>query len=221
MKEIRLTKTDFMNGMRCRKMVWLDKHHPELRKLSAEVQALFDQGNSFGDKAMGMFGEHEEMTAYTEEGRIDCTEMIKRTKNAIEKGTRVICEAAFATDNLYCAVDTLKREDQSNTGEPTYSMYEVKNAPEVEPWFIMDASFQYYIASKSVKIDKVFIVTHGENDTFETMNVNRLVLGTQKGISTLIDHVKAAIKSSKEPTIQCGKDCEEPYRCPYWDYCHN
>ena len=51
MKKIRLTKTDFMNGMRCGKMVWLDKHHLELRKLSAEVQALFDQGNAFGEKA--------------------------------------------------------------------------------------------------------------------------------------------------------------------------
>ncbi len=64
MKKIRLTKTDFMNGMRCGKMVWLAKHHPELRKLSAEVQARFDQGNASGDKAMGMFGEYEEMTTY-------------------------------------------------------------------------------------------------------------------------------------------------------------
>ena len=168
---------------------------------------------------MGMFGEYKEMTAYTEEGRIDCTEMIRRTKDAIKNGKRVICEAAFSADSLYCAVDILKREDQSDTSEPTYSMYEVKNAPEVEPWFILDASFQYYVASRSVKIDNVVIVTHGENDTFETMNVNRLVFGTQKGISTLIDHVKAAIESSKEPTIQCGKDCEEPYRCLYWDYC--
>ena len=219
MKKIRLTKTDFMNGMRCGKMVWLDKHHPELRKLSAEVQTLFDQGNAFGDKAMGMFGEYEEMTAYFEDGHIDCGTMIKRTKQAIKKGTRVICEAAFAEGGLYCAVDILKREDPSDTGEPTYSMYEVKNAPEVEPWFIMDASFQYHVASKTIKISNVYIVTNGKNNTFEMTKVTRLVEATQKGMPVFIDHVKAAIESSKEPTIHCGKDCEEPYRCPYWDYC--
>ena len=26
-----ITKTDFMRGMQCRKMLWLDKHKPSLR----------------------------------------------------------------------------------------------------------------------------------------------------------------------------------------------
>ena len=221
MIDIRLTKTDFMNGMRCGKMVWLDKHHPELKKLSPEVKELFARGNEFGDKAMGMFGEYEEMTAYFEDGHIDCGTMIKRTKEAIKKGTRVICEAAFTRDGLYCAMDILRLDEGCDPADPTYTMYEVKDAPDVEPWFIMDAAFQYYVASKTVKISKVFIVTHGENDTYETTIVTRLVEATQKGMPVFIDHVKAAIASSEEPTIPCGKDCDEPYRCPYWDNCHN
>ena len=218
---IRLTQTDFMNGMRCAKMIWLDKHHPELKKLSSEVKELFARGNEFGDKAMGMFGEYEEMSAYFEDGQIDCGAMIKRTKQAIKKGTRVICEAAFTRDGLYCAMDILRLDDGCDPADPTYTMYEVKDAPEVEPWFIMDAAFQYYVASKTIKISKVYIVTQGENDTYKSTKVTKYVEATQKGMPVLIDHVKAAIASSEEPTIPCGKDCEEPYRCPYWDYCHN
>ena len=89
MIDIRLTKTEFMNGMRCGKMVWLDNHHPELKKLSPEVKELFARGNEFGDKAMGMFGEYEEMSAYFEDGHIDCGTMIKRTKQAIRIGNRL------------------------------------------------------------------------------------------------------------------------------------
>ena len=224
MIDIRLTKTEFMNGMRCAKMVWLDKHHPELRKLSPEVKELFARGNEFGDKAMGMFGEYEEMTAYFEDGHIDCGTMIKRTKQAIKNGTRVICEAAFTRDGLYCAMDILRLDDgcdPADPADPTYTMYEVKDAPDVEPWFIMDAAFQYYVASKTIRISKVYIVTHGENDTCETTKVTGLVEATQKGMPVFIDHVKAAITTSEAVATPCGKDCEEPYRCPYWGYCHS
>ena len=59
-----ITKTDFMRGMQCPKMLWLDKHKPGLRVIEPEIQALLDAGNAFGDQAMGMFGPYEEMTVY-------------------------------------------------------------------------------------------------------------------------------------------------------------
>ena len=34
-----ITKTDFMRGMQCRKMLWLDRHKPGLRVIPPEVQA--------------------------------------------------------------------------------------------------------------------------------------------------------------------------------------
>ena len=59
-----LTKTDFMRGIQCPKMLWLDKHKPGLRVIPPEVRARLDAGNEFGDRAMGMFGPYEEMTVY-------------------------------------------------------------------------------------------------------------------------------------------------------------
>ena len=59
-----ITKTDFMRGMQCPKMLWLDKHKPKLKIIPPEVQRRLDAGNDFGDLAMGMFGPYEEMTVY-------------------------------------------------------------------------------------------------------------------------------------------------------------
>ena len=64
-----VTKTDFMRGMQCPKMLWLDKHKKEERIIPPEIQDLLDKGNEFGDRAMGMFGEFVEITTYTEDGR--------------------------------------------------------------------------------------------------------------------------------------------------------
>lgn len=212
---MRLTKCDFMRGVQCPKMLWLDKHKPQYKVIPPDVRERLDAGNVFGDKAMGMFGDYAEMTAHTADRRIDCTAMIANTQAHLEKGTPVICEDAFAAGDLYCAVDILRREENG-----TYSMYEVKNTEEVEPQFILDASFQYYIVSQSVKINKVYIVTHGENDTFVPHDVTKLVAATQIVLPALIREINAACDTTVEPNHPCNKHCETPYRCWYWDYCH-
>ena len=55
-----ITKTDFMRGMQCPKMLWLDKHKPSLKVIPPEIQEKLDAGNDFGDRAMGMFGPLEQ-----------------------------------------------------------------------------------------------------------------------------------------------------------------
>ena len=44
-----ITKTDFMRGMQCPKMLWLDKHKPGLKVIPPEIQEKLDAGNDFGD----------------------------------------------------------------------------------------------------------------------------------------------------------------------------
>ena len=111
-----ITKTDFMRGMQCRKMLWLDRHKPGLRVIPPEVQVRLDAGNDFGDRAMAMFGPYEEMTVYRPGTRIpDKQAMLARTQDALLRGVPVICEAAFSNYNNYCAVDLLRKTE---TGHP-------------------------------------------------------------------------------------------------------
>jgi len=196
-------------------MLWLDKHRPQYKVIPPDVRERLEAGNVFGDKAMGMFGEYVEMTAYTADGRIDCTAMIANTQAHLEAGTPVICEGAFAVGDLYCAVDILRSEENG-----AYSMYEVKNTAEVEPQFILDAAFQYYVVSQSVKVNKVYIVTHGANDTFVPHDVTELIAATQIVLPALIREINAACDTTIEPNRPCNKHCETPYRCWYWNYCH-
>ena len=56
-----LTKTDFMRGMQCPRMLWLDKHHPELKIIPPYIRDRLNKGNEFGDSMMGIFGPYEEV----------------------------------------------------------------------------------------------------------------------------------------------------------------
>ncbi len=212
-----LTKTDFMRGMQCPKMLWLDKHKPSLKVIPEEVQARLDAGNDFGDRAMGMFGPYEEMTVFRPGTRIpDKKKMAERTQEHLEKGTPVICEAAFIYYNNYCAVDILRKTPSG------YDLYEVKNSPGVQEQFVKDAAFQYYLLHRSrLKIGRIFIVIHGpdEADPFVPVDVTEEVRGKEKWINDHIWDLNRKQKEREEPSVAPGKQCTEPYECWYCGYC--
>ena len=213
-----ITKTDFMRGMQCPRMLWLDKHKPGLRVIPPEVQERLDAGNEFGDLAMGMFGPYEEMTVLRPGTRIpDKKAMLEKTQDALVRGVPVICEAAFSNYNNYCAADILRKTEKG------YDLYEVKNAPEVRDPFVRDAAFQYYIISRSgLRIGRIFIVTHGpdEKSPFVPVEITRQAKDCYAWIN---DHIWALNRMQKEPEevrAEPGPQCFSPYECWYYGYCH-
>ncbi len=213
-----ITKTDFMRGMQCRKMLWLDKHKPSLRVIPPEIQERLDAGNDFGDRAMGMFGPYEEMTVYLLGKQIpDKKAMIAKTQDALERGVEVICEAAFSNYNNYCAVDILRKTSSG------YDFYEVKNASEVHEQFIKDAGFQYYIISRCrVKIGHIYIVTHGpdEENPFVPVEITSQAKEYYRWINEHIWDLNRMQKEKDEIQVEPGEQCTSPYECWYYGYCH-
>ena len=212
-----ITKTDFMRGMQCPKMLWLDKHRPGLRVIPPEIQARLDAGNEFGDRAMGMFGPYEEMTVFRPGTRIpDKKKMAEKTALHLRLGTPVICEAAFLNYNNYCAADLLRKTD---TG---YDFYEVKNAPEVHEQFIRDAGFQYYIMNRcGVRIERIFIVTHGPDgeNPFVPVEITEQAKAYAPWVNEHIWDLNRMQKEKDEVAAEPGEQCTAPYECWYRDYC--
>ncbi len=213
-----ITKTDFMRGMQCPKMLWLDKHKPQFKVIPPEIQAKLDAGNDYGDRAMEMFGPYEEMTVYRPGTQIpDKKAMVQRTLEHLEAGTDVICEAAFMNYNNYCAVDILRKTESG------YDIYEVKNAPEVREQFVKDVAFQYYIVSRcGLKIGKVYLVLHGEDEInpFVPVEVTDQVKNLYSWINDHIWDLNRLQKKEQELDISPGGQCNEPYECWYYGYCH-
>ena len=168
---------------------------------------------------MGMFAPYEEMTVYRPGTTIpDKKAMLAKTEDALSRGVEVICEAAFCNYNNYCAADILRKTE---TG---YDLYEVKDAREVSPQHIKDAGFQYYIISRcKLKIGKIFIVIHGQDqdNPFVPVEVTRQAKGYYRWIN---DHIWDLNRRQKEPEeieVEPGDQCLHPYQCWYYEYCHN
>lgn len=141
-------------------MLWLDSHKPEEKYIPAAVQRRLDLGNEFGDKAMAIFGDYVETTAYRPDGRMDYAAMLERD-GAVPAGghARHLARRAFSWYGNYCAADILKKTASG------YELYEVKNAPRPRREFLIDLGFQSYLIRKSgVLLERCFLILRGENE---------------------------------------------------------
>ena len=234
-----ISKTDFVRGLQCEKMLWLDAHAPEHKIIPPEVQARLDAGNEFGDNAMGLFGEFVETTTLREDGRLHFAAMLDKTKALLLDGTPVICEAAFSWYGNFCAADILKKDGNG------YALYEVKNAYAPRQEFITDLGFQRLLLRKcGVRVTACLLVLRGDEPpegypVGESVPAEREELRSHNGFPYKIADVTQAARQAERlaserifelgklkrkdapmPVLAAGEQCEKPYRCWYYEYCH-
>ena len=234
-----ISKTDFIRGLQCEKMLWLDAHAPEYKIIPPEVQARLDAGNDFGDKAMGIFGDFVETTTLREDGRLHFAAMIEKTQALLTAQTPVICEASFTWYGNFCAADILRKEGEG------YVLYEVKNTFSVRKEFITDLGFQRLLLRKcGVKLLASKLILRGdappegctlppdepfekeekmEHDGFiyRIVDVTKSAKITERLASERIFELgKLKRKDAPMPDITPASQCDTPYRCWYYDFCH-
>lgn len=225
---VNLSKSRYTKLWQCPKMLWLSKYKPEEEPpTDAATQAVFDTGNEVGDLAMGLFGAFVEVTEYKDDGSgdLDLGKMIERTKEEIEKGTEVICEASFTFNGLYCAVDILKKAGAG------WAIYEVKSSTHPDKdVYLVDAAYQRYVLEKcGVNVTCTCIVTlnnkyyrDGELDIqklFNVTDVSDMITDEYKQVEQRVAEAEVMMSSEEEPETDIGPHCMDPYNCAFWNYC--
>ena len=187
---------------------------------SVMKESVLETGNEVGDLAMGIFGEYKEVS-YNQ----DLTKMIEETKQLLSINTKIICEASFTYDGLFCSVDILK-----NNGNNEVEIYEVKSSTEVKDIYIHDVSYQNYVLENlGYHVSKVCLVyinneyiRHGDLDLQELFNIDDLTTEAKSNFDLVkenVEYFKKYLQQEKEPTLDIGDHCFKPYPCGFWKYC--
>ena len=215
-----LSKSLYVRGLQCEKSLWLKKKKPEVLQAPDDgAQAVFDTGTSVGELACELFGGGERI-GYT--GNFN-TQMTK-TKELIERGTKVIYEATFCFDGILVMVDILR------ICEDGLIINEVKSSTSVKEVYIDDASIQYYvISSLGYKVSAVNII-HIDNSyvrgekldlekLFHTEDVTEQIIQKQAEIPQILNKFEEILSRNVEPEVDIGPHCSDPYHCDAWEYC--
>jgi len=217
-----LSKSTFMYGCQCPLRLYMHKFKSELRNpVDEEQTAVFTMGTNIGLLAQDYFP-----------GGIDVSPpdpysyhiSVAKTQELIKTGQKIIYEAAFNYDGILCAVDILINQ------KGNWYAYEVKNVTKVKPAHIKDASLQYYVITKSGLPLKDFSIMHldtsyvkrGEveiNKLFSYTSVLDQVLNNQKFIEEKAEELKEMLRTKKEPIVEPGDHCFDPYDCDFTEHC--
>ena len=215
-----LSKSLYIRGLQCEKSLWLKKKKPEVLQAPDDgAQAVFDTGTSVGELACELFSGGERIK-YTG----DFNAQIAKTKELIERGTKVIYEATFCFEGILVMVDILCVSDDGLV------INEVKSSTSVKEVYIDDAAIQYYVLSSlGYKVSAVNII-HIDNSyvrgekleiekLFHAEDVTEQIIQKQTEIPQILNKFEEILSKNVEPEVDIGPHCSDPYHCDAWEYC--
>lgn len=216
-----ISKSRFLSGVQCHKLIWHHFHRPEdFPEPDASTQQIFDQGHEVGMLARSLFPKGTEIIR----DRRSLSEILQDTQQAIKLG-KPVYEAGFIHKNLLAYSDILA---PGRGGK--WDLIEVKSGTSVKDVNVWDVAFQSYVIEQSgLKIGKVQVmhlnsayIRKGPINPKELFTLNDVTQEARalhpkvkKKIGELID----VHSEKKSPVIAIGPHCNDPYECPLQEKC--
>jgi len=215
-----LSKSRYVRGIQCPKMLWMEQHMPEQFDESVLNTVVLDTGSAVGDLAMGYYGDFVEVPFDAS----NLAGMAARTEELLAAGTPVICEATFAIDGCLCMVDILRVENDG------VRIVEVKSSTHMDEIYYHDMAFQTWVLrSCGLNVKSVALmhlnnqyVRDGELDLqglFMVEDSTETVMEMQDEIAGRIALLKETADQTEEPDIPIGCQCGVQYPCGYRGWC--
>ncbi len=214
----RLSKSRFVAGWQCPKLLWWKAHEPLAPELQPDkvLQDLFDQGQQVGELARTEFPGG----VLIDLPHTAVDERLAATQAALDAGAPAIFEASFLAGEVYVAVDVLERTTDG------FSLIEVKSSSSVKDEHIPDAAIQTWVLRKAgLSISSVQIM-HLNKEYRHPGRGNLLVReDVTEPVEAFLPQVPGMVEEQLEvlagplPAKKIGLHCFEPRECPFLDRC--
>jgi len=218
---MQISKSRYCRGIQCPKMIWMDQNMPE-KAIKKARKDILENGTEVGKLAQTCFEGCKEVT-FSLNGK----EMAEETRTLIDKGEKVIAEASFYYEDLFCSVDILRK----NSDDDSYDIIEVKSSTSVSEIYAEDLAFQHYVLTNAgIKINRAYIMhINGSYERKGNLDLSRffhmedltdVMEDYQKKIPDMLKVLRFALSQKAELPVPVGVYCEKPYECDYKEYCH-
>jgi len=155
-------------------------------------------------------------------------EALKQSAERLREGTGPIFEAGFKAPGLLAFADVMQPVPWAYN--PLWDMIEVKSSTGVKDYHLEDIAIQAHIAESAgvclrlvslAHIDNQFIYP-GEGDyhgLLTEVDLTDEVKSLRDQVPDWIARAREVASLEKEPAIQTGDQCSDPYPCPFWEHC--
>ena len=213
-----LSKSRLAEWLQCPKRLWLRTSRPDLMETTAVAERAFQVGYSVGEVAQRL---HPDGILIDEE---NLRAALKRTHETLAASPdRPMFEATFERDGVLVRADLLIPADNG------YRMVEVKSATSVKDYYLADAAIQRWVvgdathltATEIAHIDTGFLYPGGGDYSglFAYVPVDKETEELQPNVPEWIKGARDTLGGT-EPEVATGKQCQDPFECPFIAYCN-
>lgn len=214
-----LSKSTFMSGLQCHLLLWWRVHEPAAVELAAStsLQFTFDQSTQVGRVAR----EYVPGGTLIDVPYDDYDGKLEATKAALAGDTPAIYEASVLADNVFVAVDILRRE---RTG---WRIIEVKASTTVKAPHYPDVAVQTHVLQRAgIEVTGTDVMVLNSDCAYP--DLTRLFRSEDVGggvdielsrVPQLIQEQLAVLKRERPPEVAIGPHCDSPYECPFKSRC--
>jgi hypothetical protein len=215
----RLSKSKFISGLQCPKLLWWQIHEPDAPELVPDEarQALFDQGHRVGELAQERFpgGVLVDAPYY------DRDAMVRETRQAMESGAPAVYEATFVHEDVVVRVDVLERKRDGR-----WNLVEVKQSTKVKPEHIPDLAVQLWVLrGAGVKVNRVELMHLNRDCRYPDLTNLFTRSDCTLEVEELVPRVAGQVAAFKRmlagelPVVEIGARCDDPWECAFKSRC--
>lgn len=226
-KHRRLSKSRLIDYQQCAKRLWLQVHHPELRKDDPNTRMRMDIGNEVGELARSLHDPKGEGILF--DAQRDGYDTVFEASRAALPLRRPLFEAGFATGPLFAFVDLLVPTSVPDR-DSGWTLIEVKSAASVKPYHLDDLAVQVHILEQAgvalagaaiACIDSSWTYPGGGHYAGLLRQHNRLEVARSRSadVRRWADGAQSTLALTAAPDIKTGAHCTDPFPCPFIDHC--
>lgn len=214
-----LNKSLVMDYDQCPKKLWLHKNRPELDTATDQPSLPKMWGAQVGQEARNQFPDGIMLPSTMEIA-------LSETRRLFAEGVRQpLFEAAFEVGGLRVRADILVPDGQD------WHLIEVKSSGSVKEHHYLDTSVQAWAVEQyGIRLSKI-LLAHVDTttvisekvtcaDLIKYADITREVRQKFSEIPSLVSTATQLIRRA-EPYVEMGDQCEDPYDCPFMDYCES
>lgn len=228
-----LTKSDLQSFLQCRRKLWLEHEKPELVPMGdPTLYRRTTDGNIVGEKAREQLGPRS-LQPNTDEN--DKNASAEEAKALLAKWPRkAAAEVPMVSDGLYARADALIPEGRHyvlrETKASTFPLKNDKKSPgDPEEHHLNDVAIQAWVMEGAglplgrVELNLLnnqwrYPGNGNYSGLFRQLNVTNEARVRKEKVPEWIKEAQAVL-AGEMPEITTGKQCSDPYDCPFIGFC--
>lgn len=223
-----LSKSKLIAYRQCPKRLWLEVHHPELRKDSAATQASYKTGNIVGNMARQIYDPNDKGVLL--DAKREGFDVVFKRSAELLTTNRPLFEAGFVADGALAFADVMLPGKKG--GKRVWRMVEVKSSTSVKDYHRDDVAIQSFIARSAgvplvsialAHIDSKWIYP-GDGDyrgLLKECDLTPEAFGREGEVKEWIATAQKIAIKKVEPKIDTGNQCSAPFECGFIAYCQS